>query len=248
MARALIVICSTLCVIALPGLGHSENLRPAADETPAGYNACDDQGRPSSSRPADAVELLSPGDIQGILPGEHGASCCLKVKTWRRMGATHVLGLRCGSDLAIAVLRRPTDLKNAAVLAKSEPFTVLDDWWFDLAAYRLSDSRSAFGVRFHRTENFAAGGYSNDVVLNLFSPDGPSARLIASLIVERHGEVRGDWQNDGTRPFVPLGESNVIDVTKSKTGGVFDWKVSDGAVLKWNGIAYDCSGGSSCAE
>jgi hypothetical protein len=117
---------------------------------------------------------------------------------------------------------------------------------FDLAAYQLTETETAFGLRTVKNVMYAGGGGA-DEYLELFRiSDGVVVPILSTLMISTALEA-GEWRKDGTREHhdVGSGKGAFIRVLKVKSNGFFDFEkyVSAGkhAIFHWNGKAYATS-------
>src|SRR5260370_24943646 len=114
---------------------------------------------------------------------------------------------------------------------------------FDLAAYQLTESETAFSLRTVKNTMYAGGGGA-DEYLELFRLKDGAVVPILSTLMKSTALVAGEWRNDGTREHHDVGNDKgaFIRVLKQKTNGCFDLEkyVSSGkhAIFHWNGQVY----------
>ncbi len=117
---------------------------------------------------------------------------------------------------------------------------------FDLAAYQLSATETAFGLRTVKNTMYAGGGGA-DEYLELFRVKDGAVVPILSTLMKSTALIAGEWRNDGTREHHDAGDEKgaFIRVLKVKTNGFFDFEkyVSSGkhAIFHWNGKAFATS-------
>jgi hypothetical protein len=109
----------------------------------------------------------------------------------------------------------------------------------DLAAYRLTPTELAFGVRVSRNI-MVAGGVGTNVTLNLYRvSDNDLTPILSTLMLSTlmaPGLVDSDQGDEVAAE---------ISVLPTRTGGHFDWKKRQGkrsAVLRWTGAGYKLRG------
>jgi hypothetical protein len=117
---------------------------------------------------------------------------------------------------------------------------------FDLAAYQLTETETAFGLRTIKNVMYAGGGGADEYLELFRTKDGAVVPILSTLMVSTALEA-GEWRKDGTREHhdVGNGKGAFIRVLKVKTNGFFDFEkyISSGkhAIFHWNGKAYATS-------
>jgi hypothetical protein len=114
----------------------------------------------------------------------------------------------------------------------------------DFARYQMTPTTYAFGVRSLRHFILPGGGGDNKY-LQAFGVQGKTIRTILSSTLiksshERNGEMVGEGMFD--KVFAGDEAGATISVLKSRTDGVFDWKIQLGRVsrvMKWTGDDYE---------
>ena len=121
----------------------------------------------------------------------------------------------------------------------------------DLAPYKLTPTEYAFGVR-TRTHHLCIGGGGDNDYFQAFRVQGPVIRSILDpILMQSASDCGGQYHEDGTTIRTEAGDQwseAQISVVKTRTGGVFDWKIKFGRhhqILKWGGQSYE---GSSPVE
>ena len=117
----------------------------------------------------------------------------------------------------------------------------------DLAPYKLTPTEYAFGVR-TRTHHLCVGGSGDNDYLQVFRVQGAAIRSILSPILMQSAlDCGGSYADDGTTIRHEDGDrwtEAQISVLKTRTRGIFDWKIKFGRhhrVLKWDGESYEGS-------
>ena len=89
------------------------------------------------------------------------------------------------------------------------------------------------------------GGWGDNEYLQAFSVQGKVIRtILPSTLVKSSHERNGEMLGEGTFEKVFAGDESaaIISVLKSRTRGVFDWKIRlrrASLVMKWTGDAYE---------
>lgn len=117
----------------------------------------------------------------------------------------------------------------------------------DFAAYKLTPSEYAFGVRIDQFFGGAGGSSGSQEILVLYRVEGTRIRAILNTLMWSDADNAGNWNEDGTREHTENGDqvSAELAVSKTRTRGFFDLKKrKDGkaAVFKWNGESYALHG------
>jgi hypothetical protein len=112
----------------------------------------------------------------------------------------------------------------------------------DLAAYRLSPSQVAVGVRISRDFINYGGGGTNEYVY-LLLPDGQDLRRGWATRMASTSLTASSMHKDGSREHFTHGEKTpaTITVLKSTTRGLFDLRKSQSkrsSVYQWDGTSY----------
>jgi hypothetical protein len=117
----------------------------------------------------------------------------------------------------------------------------------DLAPYKLTPTEYAFGVR-TRTHHLCIGGSGDNDYLEAFRVQGAVIRsILGPILMQSALDCGGSYHDDGTTIRREDGDrwsEAQISVARSKTGGIFDWKIKFGRhhdVLKWDGQSYQGS-------
>ncbi|HTA65371.1 MAG TPA: hypothetical protein VK753_07695, partial [Xanthomonadaceae bacterium] len=96
---------------------------------------------------------------------------------------------------------------------------------FDFAAYRISPTQTAFGVRVSWSESYAGGGADFMGIL-LFVQDGDRLRNILAEPIYYMKNLAGDWHKDGTRSHdIEEGQAAIV-MLPHQTHGHFDLRIS----------------------
>jgi hypothetical protein len=117
---------------------------------------------------------------------------------------------------------------------------------FDLAAYQLTESETAFGLRTLKNTMYAGGGGA-DEYLELFRINDGVVTPILSTLMKSTALEAGEWHKDGTREHHDVGNDKgaFLRVLKVKSNGFFDLEkyLSNGkhAIFHWNGKTYATS-------
>ncbi|MFT3841514.1 MAG: hypothetical protein QM723_31285 [Myxococcaceae bacterium] len=151
---------------------------------------------------------------------------------------TVVLGLfKFGDEALVTVAKTETPV----TLAQDEAFT-----GFDLAAFKLDEKKKAFGFRSRRNVAYAGGGGTNEKLWLFRDTDAAEGlALVFEALMASHSTTAGDWHPDHTRDHQENdGGSAVIQVAKTKTGGVFDWDkvvlaTRKKATYRWTGKRFE---------
>jgi hypothetical protein len=156
-----------------------------------------------------------------------------------------------GSDGVTLVARTPgpvdtqvdwshTDLDMPQSLDTDNGGKGMPDSWqrFDLAAYKLSDTDTAFGVRAGWSEGYAGGGASFEA-LYLFQIDGENLRVIFAQPMMFSKMLAGDWHKDGTRDHEMSDASKSLAILKSTHNGLHDLRLrgagdKTGTTYQWS--------------
>jgi hypothetical protein len=116
---------------------------------------------------------------------------------------------------------------------------------FDFAAYQIKPGEYAFGLRYMRMRSYSAG-VANLEGMVLYRIQGSEIREILDVTTSFESDLAGEWNEDGTRGRNGNLGTAVLQVSKSKTGGYFDWikKADNGksAALTWDGSGYVLQG------
>ncbi len=111
----------------------------------------------------------------------------------------------------------------------------------DLAAYALTDSETAFGLRTRKTVGYAGGG-AETTSLWLLRRNGARIEPVLFTPMSSSSLLAGKRHDDGTRDHEEhRSPAATITVAREKTRGFFDWiKIAGGhkARYRWNGNAY----------
>lgn len=110
------------------------------------------------------------------------------------------------------------DMDSSGASAQRRPDSYLG---FDLAPYRISGHRTAFGLLSGWLEPYAGGGHSTRA-LALFSVDGNTVSNIFTATVYDSEIIAGDWNQDGTRQHDESETVNILQILPGKTAGYFD--------------------------
>lgn len=144
----------------------------------------------------------------------------------RKAGAapTHVAAsgaITLKTDWSRSMLPAPVDAEEAA------DKRILPNEWrqFDLAPYRIADDEYAFGLRGGWSESFAGGGALFNA-LYLFRIDGDRLAVILAEPMFANYDIAGGWNKDGTRDHSIETAENVLAVTKGKTDGHYDLRIT----------------------
>lgn len=116
---------------------------------------------------------------------------------------------------------------------------------FDFAAYQIKPGEFAFGLRYTRSRSYAAGEAGLEGMV-LYRIQGTEIREILDITTSFESDLAGEWNKDGTRDRNGNLGTAVLQVSKNKTGGYFDWikKADNGksALLTWGGSGYVMQG------
>ena len=215
------------------------------------------------NRQAEVISKLHPA---ALLAGakEYELACGLLVKPWKyspngfiAVFETAVLspsGAGGASEeyrtLSVGLVTVSTDGKSVSVAAKTaQPYRLEKEVRFDrfdLAAYQLTESETAFGLRTVKNTMYAGGGGA-DEDLELFRINDGAVVPILSTLMKSTALVAGDWRKDGTREHHDTGDDKgaFIRILKQKSNGCFDLEkyISSGkhAIFRWTGKAYATS-------
>lgn len=95
---------------------------------------------------------------------------------------------------------------------------------FDFAAFKVTDTQTAFGLRVGSNTGYA-GGFGYFETLTLFMIDGDRIVNIFSEPIFYFQNLAGSWNKDGTREHFLKERENVLVVLPSKTNGYFNLQV-----------------------
>ncbi len=112
---------------------------------------------------------------------------------------------------------------------------------FDFAPYQMTSNEFAFGIRYSRHRGYATGDASLKGVL-LCRIKASEILEIANIPTSFEADLPGETEEDGSYNRDTPSERAIIQVTKKKTSGYFDWikKVEEGKSVRltWNGNGY----------
>jgi hypothetical protein len=212
------------------------------------------------NRQAEVIGKLHPTPLINS-PNVYELECGLLVKPWKyspngfiAVFETAVLkpsGSGGASEeyrtLSVGLVTVAKDGNSVAVDARTaQPYRLEQEVRFDrfdLAAYQLTESETAFGLRTIKNTMYAGGGGA-DEYLELFRiNNGVVVPILSTLMISTALEA-GEWRKDGTREHHDVGNEKgaFIRVLKVKSNGFFDLEkyLSNGkhAIFHWNGKAY----------
>jgi len=151
---------------------------------------------------------------------------------------TVVLGLFKFGDQALVTVAKT---ETPVALAQDEAFS-----GFDLAPFKLDEKKRAFGFRTRRNVAYAGGGGTNEKLWLFRDTDAAEGlALVFEALMASSSTTAGEWRPDHTRAHQENdGGSAVIQVSKTKTGGVFDWDkvvlaTKKKAAYRWTGRRYE---------
>ena len=125
------------------------------------------------------------------------------------------------TDWSRSMLTAPVDAEEAP------DSRVLPSQWrqFDLAPYRIADDEYAFGLRGGWSESFAGGGALFNA-LYLFKIETNRLAVVLAEPMYANYEIAGGWNKDGTRDHSIETDENVLAITKRKTDGYYDLRIT----------------------
>lgn len=108
--------------------------------------------------------------------------------------------------------------------AEDGPLVPSDYARFDFAAYKISPTQTAFGIRVGWSEGYAGGG-ADFQALMLFAVDGERIVNILSEPVYFSQNLAGSWHKDGTREHTLTEGENIVSFLPKVSDGHFDLRV-----------------------
>lgn len=102
---------------------------------------------------------------------------------------------------------------------------------FDFARFKISDDKTAFGVRVAWDQAYAGGGAEYNALM-LFMVNGDKIINILSEPIFYSADIAGDWQKDGTRNYDLREAENVVIMMANKTNGYYDLQIKNSRA-KW---------------
>lgn len=146
----------------------------------------------------------------------------LGVISYEGAGSQPKLVAKSKSTLAVKTtfehsnLEQPEDLTGDAAGVLPKNYNGLD-----LAPYKISESETAFGLRFGWSKGYAGGGAETNA-LALFKIDGGDIISIFSEPISFNELIAGNWNKDGTRNHESTEAENILVLSPKKTNGYFE--------------------------
>lgn len=211
------------------------------------------------NRQTEVIGKLHPAPLIKT-PSEYELECGLLVKPWKYSPNGFIAVFETavfkpsGSGgtseeyrtLSVGLVTVATDGSSVSVVARTaQPYELEQDVRFDrfdLAAYQVTESETAAGLRTLKNTAYAGGGA--DEYLVLFRIKDGAVVPILSTLMKSTALIAGEWHKDGSREHHDVGDEKgaFIRVLKVKTSDFFDLEkyVSSGkhATFHWNGKAY----------